>query len=97
MAHEDEGQRVWNVQRQADGWPEGVNEGHRATITSAVRRVLEANPQGLPLHQIVDIVRMDSTVYRGFVLWSTIYAATERALRSLDDAEEVWKLKGGKR
>jgi len=93
MAYEAEGERVWNVERQADGWPKGMSDENKARLTAAVQRVLEANPDGLSTMQIYETIkRGDKDGRKAFVspLWSWLLCATERACREVNGTLQVW-------
>ncbi len=84
-----------NVARQADGWPVGVTDDEKRTLTSHVQGLLERVGGPLPLSVIVRRFRDSERTQeilraRGGALWDTIYAIVHRSLLAAG-AEEVWQ------
>lgn len=83
----------YNVERQSDGWPTGIDKEGKEAMTEAVRRMLNDHPEGLSLDQVQHLSGA-STYKDGFksiskwVLWDAIYCALERACRAAGD--RVW-------
>ena len=96
MAYEAEGERVRHVERQADGWPVGIDDENKERLTAVVRRVLEKHPQGLSTMMVYEMAKSDpegrKAVGRACV-WSWLLCATERACRAVDDCMEVWVIR----
>lgn len=74
---------------QRDGWPEGVSDGEKVMITSAVKEILGGEGNALCTSDLARRVR-DMTGWRCPLL-DTQYAAIERACRALG-AEHRWSL-----
>ena len=94
MAHEAEYETVFHCERQADGWPRGLTKEEKATLTEAVRRILNDNPGGLNRDQIYRLLKNDPEGYqplRRASLYSYIYCTIDRACRAAD-ATQVYTL-----
>ncbi len=78
------------VERQADGWPVGVDDAMKATLTATVKHTLTYRG-AMPTSTLLALVKAVRTGWDAGVLLDYQYATIERAALAAG-GEKVWRI-----